>query len=201
MICYDASTPHLPIKEVWSLHQNLYYGMGTTLEGPPLTLTVACCPPQLLLDPLPDKIACPLPPVVPPIENVAIWFSSLSLTVTEPLIDAPLTGLPSWVTLTLTEVAVYVQPILPVLVTEGVPTKVICWPPPEPVAPSAATTLLKTLPTTGPSCNKMAMTTIATRTRIRAYSTNPCPSSRVKDFSMMIPSLMNNRGNTICLYV
>ena len=36
---------------------------------------------------------------------------------------------------------------------------------------------LKTLPTAGPTRSRMAITTIATRTRIKAYSTNPCPSS------------------------
>jgi hypothetical protein len=35
------------------------------------------------------------------------------------------------------------------------------------------TMLLKTLPTTGPSRRRMAITTMATRTRINAYSTRP----------------------------
>jgi hypothetical protein len=40
------------------------------------------------------------------------------------------------------------------------------------------TMLLKTLPTIGPSKSRIAITTIATNTRINAYSTKPCPSSR-----------------------
>jgi hypothetical protein len=37
--------------------------------------------------------------------------------------------------------------------------------------------LLNTLPTAGPSISKMAITTMATKTKIKAYSTNPWPSS------------------------
>ena len=43
------------------------------------------------------------------------------------------------------------------------------------------TRLLKTFPTTGPSMRRMAITTMATSTRINAYSTNPWPSSRGKN--------------------
>jgi hypothetical protein len=39
----------------------------------------------------------------------------------------------------------------------------------------AATMLLNTLPIAGPSRARMIMTTIATKTRIRAYSVSPCP--------------------------
>jgi hypothetical protein len=42
----------------------------------------------------------------------------------------------------------------------------------------ALTMLLKMLPIAGPSRARMTITTIATRTRIKAYSTSPCPSSR-----------------------
>ena len=44
-----------------------------------------------------------------------------------------------------------------------------------PVSPFV--TLLKTLAILGPNTSKMPMTTMATRTRIKAYSTNPCPCS------------------------
>jgi len=37
--------------------------------------------------------------------------------------------------------------------------------------------LLKTLPIIGPRISKAAMTTMATKTRIKAYSTRPCPFS------------------------
>src|SRR6188474_1387994 len=37
--------------------------------------------------------------------------------------------------------------------------------------------LLKTLPITGPRMVRAAITTIATKTRINAYSTRPCPFS------------------------
>jgi hypothetical protein len=39
-------------------------------------------------------------------------------------------------------------------------------------------TVLNALPMTGPSNNKAAITTIATKTRINAYSTKPWPLSR-----------------------
>ena len=37
--------------------------------------------------------------------------------------------------------------------------------------------VLNTLPMTGPSKRSIAITTMATSTRINAYSTNPCPLS------------------------
>jgi hypothetical protein len=37
--------------------------------------------------------------------------------------------------------------------------------------------LLNTLPRKGPMISRDAITTMATRTRIKAYSTNPCPLS------------------------
>jgi len=39
--------------------------------------------------------------------------------------------------------------------------------------------VLKTFPTAGPSSSSTAMTTTATSTRIKAYSTNPCPLCRL----------------------
>jgi hypothetical protein len=37
--------------------------------------------------------------------------------------------------------------------------------------------LLNTLPTAGPSISRIAITTMATKTKIKAYSTSPWPSS------------------------
>jgi hypothetical protein len=52
--------------------------------------------------------------------------------------------------------------------------------------PITATMLLNMLPMAGPSIARMIMTTIATNTRIRAYSTNPCPLLPVRIFLIIV---------------
>jgi hypothetical protein len=74
-----------------------------------------------------------------------------------------------WETLTVTVLLAPAAAVLTLVITPG----------PQTLGCRVQTTWLKTLPTVGPRISKMAMTTIATRTKIKAYSTNPCPFSFV----------------------
>ncbi len=63
-------------------------------------------------------------------------------------------------------------------------------------------TRLKTSPICGPSCNKMAITTMATRTKINAYSTRPCPSSCLRNFlNIFLDMAAKRQGSHTCSFL